>query len=142
MITAGGLKESASLVRVDVSRRIRDPKGTTEPDMIGQNFSFGLKDGFVVDGEAGFELQPYDQVFVRRSPSYNEQVNVTVDGEVLYRGDYTLNTKSERLSGLIQRAGGREPLCVCAWGEVAPCGQRGGAAPHGGCGEDGTPGNR
>lgn len=85
VITAGGLKESASLVRVDVSRRIRDPKGTTEPDMIGQNFSFGLKDGFVVDGEAGFELQPYDQVFVRRSPSYNEQVNVTVDGEVLYR---------------------------------------------------------
>ena len=106
VITAGGLKESASLVRVDVSRRIRDPKGTTEPDVIGQNFSFGLKDGFVVDGEAGFELQPYDQVFVRRSPSYNEQVNVTVDGEVLYRGEYTLSTKSERLSSLIQRAGG------------------------------------
>ena len=106
VITAGGLKESASLVRVDVSRRIRDPKGTTEPDMIGQNFSFGLKDGFVVDGEAGFELQPYDQVFVRRSPSYTEQVNVTVDGEVLYRGEYTLSTKSERLSSLIQRAGG------------------------------------
>lgn len=106
VITAGGLKESASLVRVDVSRRIRDPRGTTEPDVIGQNFSFGLKDGFVVDGEAGFELQPYDQVFVRRSPSYNEQVNVTVDGEVLFRGDYTLNTRSERLSSLIQRAGG------------------------------------
>ena len=106
VITAGGLKESASLVRVDVSRRIRDPKGTTEPDMIGQNFSFGLKDGFVVDGEAGFELHPYDQVFVRRSPSYNEQVSVTVDGEVLYRGEYTLSTKSERLSSLIQRAGG------------------------------------
>ena len=106
VITAGGLKESASLVRVDVSRRIRDPRGTTEPDVIGQNFSFGLKDGFVVDGEAGFELQPYDQVFVRRSPSYNEQVTVTVDGEVLFRGDYTLNTKSERLSSLIQRAGG------------------------------------
>lgn len=106
VITAGGLKESASLVRVDVSRRIRDPRGTTEPEVIGQNFSFGLKDGFVVDGEAGFELQPYDQVFVRRSPSYNEQVNVTVDGEVLYRGEYTLSTKSERLSSLIQRAGG------------------------------------
>lgn len=106
VITAGGLKESASLVRVDVSRRIRDPKGTMEQDVIGQNFSFGLKDGFVVDGEAGFELQPYDQVFVRRSPGYNEQVNVTVEGEVLYRGDYTLGTKSERLSSLIQRAGG------------------------------------
>ena len=78
VITAGGLKESASLVRVDVSRRIRDPKGTTEPDMIGQNFSFGLKDGFVVDGEAGFELQALRPGVRRRSPSYNEQVNVTV----------------------------------------------------------------
>ena len=141
VITAGGLKESASLVRVDVSRRIRDPKGTTEPDMIGQNFSFGLKDGFVVDGEAGFELQPYDQVFVRRSPSYNEQVNVTVDGEVLYRGEYTLSTKSERLEP--DSAGRRgEPLCVCAGSQIAPCGQRGGTAPHGRCGEDGAPGNR
>lgn len=81
VITAGGLKESASLVRVDVARRIRDPKSTEEPEKIGQNFSFGLKDGFVVDGQPGFELQPYDQVYVRRSPSYAEQMNVTVEGE-------------------------------------------------------------
>lgn len=106
VITAGGLKESASLVRVDVARRIRDPKSTEEPEKIGQNFSFGLKDGFVVDGQPGFELQPYDQVYVRRSPSYAEQLNVTVEGEVLYGGDYALNTKSERLSSLVQRAGG------------------------------------
>lgn len=106
VITAGGLKESASTVRVDVARRIRDPKSTTEPSVIGQNFSFGLKNGFVVDGQEGFELQPYDQVYVRRSPSYSEQKNVTVEGEVLYGGDYTLTTKNERLSSLIQRAGG------------------------------------
>lgn len=106
VITAGGLKESASTVRVDVSRRIRNSKSTTEPDIIGQNFSFGLKDGFIVDGEPGFTLQPYDQVFVRRSPSYAEQLNVTIEGEVLYQGDYTLNTKNERLSSLVERAGG------------------------------------
>lgn len=106
VITAGGLKESASTVRVDVSRRIRNPKSTTEPDVIGENFSFGLKDGFIVDGEPGFMLQPYDQVFVRRSPSYAEQLNVTIEGEVLYQGDYTLNTKNERLSSLVERAGG------------------------------------
>lgn len=106
VITAGGLKESASTVRVDVSRRIRNSKSTTDPDIIGQNFSFGLKDGFIVDGEPGFTLQPYDQVFVRRSPSYAEQLNVTIEGEVLYQGDYTLNTKNERLSSLVERAGG------------------------------------
>ena len=106
VITAGGLKESASLVRVDVSRRIRDPKSTTEAQTIGETYSFALKDGFVVDGEAGFVLQPYDQVFVRRSPGYSEQANVTVKGEVLYSGQYTLTSKNERLTDVIKKAGG------------------------------------
>lgn len=106
VITAGGLKESASIVRVDIARRIRDPRSTGESETIGRNFTFRLKDGFVIDGEAGFTLEPYDQVFVRRSPSYSEQENVTVAGEVLYEGEYTLNTKNERLSSVIARAGG------------------------------------
>ena len=106
VITAGGLKEAASIVRVDIARRIRDPKSTTESETTGENYSFALKDGFVIDGQPGFVLQPYDQVFVRRSPSYSEQVNVTVNGEVLYSGQYNLRTKNERLSSVIERAGG------------------------------------
>lgn len=106
VITAGGLKDAASLVRVDVSRRMKDNNGTHAIDTVGQNFSFGLKDGFIVDGEPGFILEPYDQVFVRRSPGYSEQKNVTVEGEVLYAGEYSLNYKNERLSNLIERAGG------------------------------------
>lgn len=106
VITAGGLKESASTVRVDISRRIRDPQSTSESATIGENFTFRLKDGFVIDGEPGFILQPYDEVFVRRSPGYSEQRNVTVTGEVLYEGDYALHTKNERLSSVITRAGG------------------------------------
>ena len=70
IIQAGGLREAASLVRVDVSRRIKDPKSLHTTDSIGQMFSFALKDGFVIDGQPGFELRPYDQVFVRRSPGY------------------------------------------------------------------------
>ena len=106
VITAGGLKEAASIVRVDIARRIRDPKSTTESETTGENYSFALKDGFVIDGQPGFVLQPYDQVIVRRSPSYSEQVNVTVNGEVLYSGQYNLRTKNERLSSVIERAGG------------------------------------
>ena len=106
VITAGGLKESASVVRVDIARRIRNPKSTTDSEITGENYSFALKDGFVVDGTPGFVLQPYDQVVVRRSPSYSAQSNVTVTGEVLYSGQYNLNTKSERLSSIIKRAGG------------------------------------
>lgn len=106
VITAGGLRESASVVRVDVARRVKDPKSTESPAAIGQTFSFGLKDGFVVDGEPGFTLQPYDQVFVRRSPGYSAQQNVVVDGEVLYGGTYALTSKNERISSIIAKAGG------------------------------------
>lgn len=110
VITAGGLRESASVVRVDVARRVKDPKSTESPATIGLNFSFGLKDGFVVDGEPGFTLQPYDQIFVRRSPGYSAQQNVVVDGEVLYGGTYALTSKNERISSIIAKAGGATPF--------------------------------
>ncbi len=106
VIQAGGLKEAASLVRVDVSRRIKDNKGTEASAEIAKLYSFGLKDGFVVDGQPGFVLEPYDQVFVRRSPTYREQVNVRISGEVNYGGSYALTNKSERLSELVKKAGG------------------------------------
>lgn len=106
IITAGGLKEAASIVRVDIARRVKDTQSQQMTDTIGQNFSFGLKDGFVIDGKPGFVLQPYDQVFVRRSPNYHEQQHVTVNGEVLYHGIYTLTDKNERISKLIAKAGG------------------------------------
>lgn len=106
VIQAGGLKDAASVVRVDVSRRIKDPKGENSTGEIAQLFTFALKDGFVIDGKPGFTLEPYDQVFVRRSPAYSEQLNVSVQGEVNYSGTYTLNSKSERLSDLVRKAGG------------------------------------
>lgn len=106
IIHAGGLRESASTVRVDVSRRIKDPKSTHSTDSIGQMFTFALKDGFVIDGEQGFTLQPYDQVFVRRSPGYQAQQNVQVTGEVIFGGTYAMTTTEERLSDLVKKAGG------------------------------------
>ena len=106
IIMAGGLTESASTVRVDVTRRIIDRKGTKKQKEISQTFSFAVKDGFVVEGEPGFVLEPYDQVFVRRSPGYAEKVNVTVSGEVEFEGDYSLNVRNERLSDVLEKAGG------------------------------------
>ncbi len=106
IIQAGGLKEAASTVRVDVSRRIKDKKSVNSTDSIGQMFSFALKDGFVIDGQPGFVLQPYDQVFVRRSPGYQTQQNVSIQGEVIFGGTYTLTSKAERLSDLVKKAGG------------------------------------
>lgn len=109
IIQAGGLLESASTVKVDVSRRIKNSKSTEMSATIGEMYTFSLKDGFVIDGEAGFILEPYDQIYVRRSPGYQPQVNVTIVGEILYDGTYALTNKSERLSDLVKKAGGVTP---------------------------------
>ena len=109
IIQAGGLLESASTVKVDVSRRVKNNKSTESTATIGEMYSFALKDGFVIDGEAGFVLEPYDQVYVRRSPGYQQQVNVEIEGEILYAGTYALTSKSERLSDLVAKAGGVTP---------------------------------
>jgi len=106
VLRAGGLTDAASIVKIDVSRRIRDAKALQSGQDISQNFSFSLKDGFVVDGQQGFTLQPYDVVQVRRSPGYFEPRNVTVQGEVMFEGNFTLSKKNQRLSDLIKAAGG------------------------------------
>ena len=106
IIQAGGLREAASVVRVDVSRRIRNPHSTTDNDTIGRTYTFSLKEGFVVDGTPGFVLQPYDEVYVRRSPGYQAQQNVAVEGEILFEGSYAMTSRTERLSDLIRKAGG------------------------------------
>ena len=106
IIEAGGLTDAASVARVDVSRRIRDPKSTNAPREISKTFTFGLKDGFVVDGTPGFILEPYDVVHVRRSPGFKTPRNFTVTGEVVYEGTQTMTTKNMRLSDAIKLAGG------------------------------------
>lgn len=106
ILRAGGLTDAASLSKVDVSRRIRDPKALNAGQEISKNYSFSIKDGFVVDGNKGFVLEPYDVVQVRRSPGYMEPRTVKVEGEVAFGGEFTLSKKNQRLSDLIKEAGG------------------------------------
>ena len=106
ILQAGGLKEAASTVRVDVARRIKDATATKDRNETAETYNFSLRDGFVVDGEAGFILEPYDEVYVRRSPGYQEQQNLKVEGEVLFPGTYVLAKKNYRLSELIEAVGG------------------------------------
>lgn len=106
VLQAGGLKDAASSVKVDVSRRISDPRAVTTSDVIAKTYTFSLKDGFVIDGEQCFKLEPYDEVYVRKSPGYSAQQNVSVEGEVLFSGSYTLQKKDQRISEIINAAGG------------------------------------
>ena len=106
ILQAGGLLESASTAKIDVSRRIKDAASLDKPEVIAEVFTFSFKDGYVVDGGEDFILQPYDYVYVRRSPSYQAQGKVTVSGEVMFPGEYVLTSKAERLSDLVRRSGG------------------------------------
>lgn len=109
VIQAGGLKESASVVKIDVSRRIKNPKSLEVGSVLAENYSLTLKDGLIVDGKKDFILMPFDEIFVRRSPGYQQQQNVQIEGEVLFDGHYVLSRKGERLSDLIKKAGGLTP---------------------------------
>lgn len=106
VVQAGGLKESASVIRVDVSRRIKAPKNTEEVPNEAQLFSFALKDGLTIEGKENFILEPFDEIYVRRSPAYREQQNVYIEGEIMYSGVYAKSNVNERLSDLVKRAGG------------------------------------
>ena len=132
VLQAGGLKETASMHNVLVSRRISNPHALSTDSILAHNvlvsrrisnphalstdsilaqtFKFSLKDGFVIDGQQSFRLMPFDEVYIRKSPGYYKQQNVTIEGEIMFAGDYTLTKKNERLSDLFKRAGGGTDL--------------------------------
>ena len=106
VLQAGGLKDAASSVKVDIARRVVIPHALTTDSIIAQNYTFALKDGFVIDGEPGFVLQPFDEVYVRKNPSYSVQQNVSIEGEAQFPGTYTLSKRNARLTDLLKAAGG------------------------------------
>jgi protein involved in polysaccharide export with SLBB domain len=107
---SGGLKYEASLQQIEVARRIRDPYSLKPTDKAAEVFTFSIDDKLSISPEAKrFALAPYDEVYVRISPGYEKQRNVTVRGEVVFRGDYVLSNKSQRLSEVITKAGGLTP---------------------------------
>ncbi len=110
ILQAGGLTEAASMARVDVFRRIKNPDALTDDEKMAETYTFSLRDGFVMGEGGDFHLQPYDEVFVRRSPAYSEQQNVKISGAVNFEGEYAMDTKDYRLSDLVKAAGGLSSL--------------------------------
>lgn len=109
IVNAGGLTEAASTAKVDVARRVKNSWATSASDTISHTYSFAISEGLVVEGDPNFTLKPFDEVYVRKSPGYFKQENVTIEGEVLFSGTYALTKKNQRLSELVTSAGGLTP---------------------------------
>ena len=110
VLQAGGFTEAASMAKVDVFRRIKNPDAVTDDEKLSETHSFSLRDGLVMGDGQDFHLQPYDEVFVRKSPAYSEQRNVKISGEVNFSGSYAMDNKNYRLSDLVKAAGGLSSL--------------------------------
>lgn len=105
---AGGLKVEAANSKIEISRIVNfnDASALNEPTrVIIQSVSIS-KELAIDDAANTFQLQPYDQVFVRNTPEFEYQKNITVLGEVKYPGVYTLTSRTETLADIIERAGG------------------------------------
>lgn len=106
ILMAGGLREAAATTKIEIARRIKNPMSQIETNVLGESYSIDLTNGLLKDNDRGFKLMPFDQVYVRRSPAYRNQQNVTIQGEILFGGVYALQNKNERISTLVERAGG------------------------------------
>lgn len=110
IMLAGGLKDAASLKHVEIAQRIHNDGDFDSSDLrMAIIEQFDLNADLSNSNASSYTLRPFDEVMIRRSPVYNEQANVVLEGEVVYPGVYTINTKKEKVSDVIRRAGGLRP---------------------------------
>lgn len=106
ILQAGGLTRAASIAKVDIFRQMHNPAALEDGDCLVETYTFEIKDGFVVDGENDFVLQPFDEINIRRSPVRNNISNVQIKGAVNFEGNYAITSNNFRLSDLVKQAGG------------------------------------
>ncbi len=105
ILQAGGLKEGASVTRIEVARRVDNSNKDQASAKSAEIFQITIENDLSLK-TSGFKLEPFDIVSVRRSEGYEVQRQVSIVGEVKYPGIYFITRKNERISDLVQRAGG------------------------------------
>lgn len=106
IILAGGLKESASGSLIEISRRNKNKGVSSSAEIINLSIDEAL---FLKNEDRSRILEPFDHVFIRKSPGYSVQKFVNIEGEVIAPGTYTISKKDERISDIIERARGLSP---------------------------------
>lgn len=105
---AGGLKKEAAKNRIEISRAVDFIASSGNLTPIRTIIkTIQVADDFKIDKTSeSFIIQPYDQIFVRLAPDFELQKNVILQGEVMYPGVYPILNKNEKITDVIQRAGG------------------------------------
>ncbi|MCF0074503.1 SLBB domain-containing protein [Dyadobacter sp. CY261] len=104
---AGGYTEGGVPYRIEVSRRVKNDTIGLPDNQNVRIFTLNVSDNLVLNEEdQKFKLLPYDIILIRKSPRYEQQKTVTVVGEVLYPGTYTIRNNFERISDLFPKVGG------------------------------------
>lgn len=109
VLLAGGLKDAASLKHVELSRRIRKGEYNSKDSAKAIIRQFDINADLSTIAGLGITLEPFDEIIIRKSPSYSEQSNMMIEGEVVYPGQYVIVNKGEHISDVINRAGGLKP---------------------------------
>ena len=123
VLLAGGLEQSADLTAAEIARLPEDRRS----GQTAVTFRAPLDSSYIFErgpdgqyfgppglpapsgNEPEVKLRPYDNVLILRQPNWELQRTVVISGEVRYPGTYSLRTKTEKVSDVIQRAGGLTP---------------------------------
>jgi protein involved in polysaccharide export with SLBB domain len=106
VLKAGGFKEAATSSKIEIARRVKDDISGKLAEIILLDIDRDLR----VNGARSTEpLQPFDHVIIRRSPGFQREQLVRVDGEAFYPGEFAIAHADERISDIIKRAGGLNP---------------------------------
>ena len=98
ILLAGGVRKNATLAGIEISRINKSDDSES-----AQIFKLSLDD---LESELNFNLEPFDNIIIRKNPDIDLKRFARVEGEVKYPGEYAISSKKERISDLINRSGG------------------------------------
>jgi polysaccharide export outer membrane protein len=110
ILLAKGFKEAASFAKIELSRRVITHGSDNAVKEKIQVKTFDIDGSLNISNEGSqFELKPFDIISIRRSPNYEVQRGVSIEGMVNYPGRYAIPKDDQKISDLIFEAGGLKP---------------------------------
>jgi protein involved in polysaccharide export with SLBB domain len=110
ILLAKGFKEAASYAKIELSRRVITHGSDNATNEKIQVKTFDIDGNLNISNEGSqFEIKPFDIISIRRSPNYEVQRGVSIDGMVNYPGRYAIPKDDQKISDLIFEAGGLKP---------------------------------